>query len=94
MGLFISLEQATRDMRQEAAAAGFYHSDLWAREFARIQLRTVGEMLSGQGFDLPPRPGTTSRRSGSGVRRGGRARWRKLALRTSPPSERHPSWPV
>ena len=57
MGLFISLEQATLDMRQEAAAAGFYHSDLWARDFAKIQLRTVGEMLSGQGFDLPPRPG-------------------------------------
>ena len=57
MGLFISLEQATRDMRQEAAAAGFYHSDLWARDFVKIQLRTVGEMLSGQGFDLPPRPG-------------------------------------
>ncbi len=57
MGLFISLESPTRDMRQEAAAAGFYHSDLWQRDFAKIQLRTVGEMLSGQGFDLPPRPG-------------------------------------
>ena len=58
MGLFISLEPPTRDMRQEAAAAaGFYHSDLWQRDFAKIQLRTVGEMLSGQGFDLPPRPG-------------------------------------
>ena len=57
MGLFISLEPATRDMRQEAAAGGFYQSDLWARDFAKIQLRTVGEMLSGQGFDLPPRPG-------------------------------------
>jgi hypothetical protein len=56
MGLFISLESPTRDMRQEAAAAGFYHSDLWAREFPKIQLRTVGEMLSGRGFDLPPRP--------------------------------------
>ena len=57
MGLFISLEPPTRDMRQEAAAAGFYHSDLWARDFPKIQLRTVGEMLSGQGFELPPRPG-------------------------------------
>ena len=57
MGLFISLEPPTRDMRQEAAAAGFYHSDLWARDYAKIQLRTIGEMLSGQGFDLPPRPG-------------------------------------
>ena len=57
IGLFISLEPPTRDMRQEAAAAGFYHSDLWARDFPKLQLRTVGEMLSGQGFDLPPRPG-------------------------------------
>ena len=56
MGLFISPEPPTRDMRQEAAAAGFFHSDLWAREFPKIQLRTVGEMLSGQGFELPPRP--------------------------------------
>ena len=57
MGLFISLDPLTRDMRLEAASAGFYHSDLWARDFGKIQLRTVGEMLSGQGFDLPPRPG-------------------------------------
>ena len=57
MGLFISLEPPTRDMRQEAASGGFHRSDLWQRDFAKIQLRTVGEMLSGQGFDLPPRPG-------------------------------------
>ena len=56
MGLFISLEPPTRDMRQEAAASGFYHSDLWARDFPKIQLRTVGEMLSENGFELPPRP--------------------------------------
>lgn len=56
MGLFISLEPPTRDMRQEAASAGFFHSDLWAREFPKIQLRTVAEMLSGNGFELPPRP--------------------------------------
>ncbi len=56
LGLFISLEPPTRDMRQEAAAAGFFHSDLWAREFPKVQLRTVGEMLSGNGFELPPRP--------------------------------------
>ena len=38
------------------AASDFFLSDLWAREFPKIQLRTVGEMLSGNGFDLPPRP--------------------------------------
>jgi len=51
LGLFISLEPPTRDMRQEAASAGFFHSDLWAREFPKVQLRTVGEMMSGNGFE-------------------------------------------
>ena len=51
MGLFISLEPPTRDMRQEAAGAGFFHSDLWAQEFSKIQIRTVGEMMSGNGFE-------------------------------------------
>ena len=56
LGLFISLEQPTQPMRREAAAGGVFHSDLWGRDFPRIQIRTIGEMLSGQEFDLPPRP--------------------------------------
>ena len=56
LGLFISLEPPTGPMRSEAASGGLFHSDLWQREFPKIQLRTVSEMLSGQGFELPPRP--------------------------------------
>ena len=52
-GLFISLEEPTRDMRTEAASGGFYHSDLWVRDYPKIQIRTVGEMLNGKGFELP-----------------------------------------
>ncbi len=55
LGLFISLETPTRDMRAEAAGAGFYHSELWQRDYPKIQLRTIDELLAGQGFDLPPR---------------------------------------
>ena len=55
MGLFITLEDPTRDMQTEAASGGFYRSDLWHRDYPRIQIRTVGEMLSGQSFELPPR---------------------------------------
>ena len=55
LGLFITLEAPTRDMRTEAASGGLFHSDLWDRDYPKIQIRTVGEMLSGQGFDLPPR---------------------------------------
>jgi hypothetical protein len=43
-------------MKTEAAAGGLFHSDLWQREFPKIQLRTISEMLAGNGFDLPPRP--------------------------------------
>lgn len=55
MGLFISLEEPTRDMRTEAASGGFFHSDLWDRDYPKIQMRTVGEMLDGPGFELAPR---------------------------------------
>ena len=53
LGLFISLEPPTREMQREAASGGVYHSELWDRDFPKIQLRTIGEMLSGQGFNLP-----------------------------------------
>ncbi len=55
LGLFISLEEPTRDMRKEEAGGGFYRSDLWQRDFPKIQLRTIDELLAGHSFDLPPR---------------------------------------
>ena len=55
LGLFISLEEPTRDMRTEAASGGLFHSDLWQRDFPKIQIRTIAQLLAGQGFDLPPR---------------------------------------
>ena len=55
MGLFITLEESTGPMRTEAVSAGFYHSDIWQRDYPKIQLRTVEELLSGQGFELPAR---------------------------------------
>ena len=55
LGLFISLEEPTRDMRAEEASGGFYHSELWQQDYPQIQLRTIGQLLAGQGFDLPPR---------------------------------------
>ena len=56
MGLFITLAEPTRPMERAAVAAGFYHSELWQRDFPKIQIRTIAQLLTGQGFDLPPRP--------------------------------------
>ena len=55
LGLFISLQEPTRPMREEEASGGFYRSDLWQRDYPKIQIRTISQLLDGQGFDLPPR---------------------------------------
>ena len=54
MGLFITLETPTRPMITEANSAGLYHSDLWQTDYPKIQIRTVGELLEGNGFQMPP----------------------------------------
>ena len=47
-------EEPTKDMRTEAASGGFYHSELWDQDHPKMQIRTIGEMLDGKGFELPP----------------------------------------
>ena len=56
LGLFITLEEPTRDMRTEAVSAGFYRSDVWQRDFPKLQIRTVAELLDGRAFELPQHP--------------------------------------
>lgn len=52
IGVLISLEDATKPMRMEAAAAGFYKSP-W-RNHPRIQILTIAELLKGEIIDYPP----------------------------------------
>ena len=56
LGLFITLEEPTREMRTEAASAGFYHSEIWQRDYPRMQIRTIADLLEGRDFDIPPHP--------------------------------------
>jgi DNA modification methylase len=51
VGVLLSFEEPTAGMRAEAADAGFYESP-WGRH-PRIQLRTIRELLDGQGVDYP-----------------------------------------
>jgi site-specific DNA-methyltransferase (adenine-specific) len=55
LGLFITLEPPTEPMRVEATTAGFHSSPLWEREFPRIQIFTVAELLDGHQPELPSR---------------------------------------
>ena len=45
IGVFLTLEEPTKPMRDAAAQAGSYHSELWNRDYARIQILSVADLL-------------------------------------------------
>jgi site-specific DNA-methyltransferase (adenine-specific) len=54
IGVFITLEEPSQDMKTEAASSGYYHSLLWDRDYPRIQILTIEELLNGKEIDMPP----------------------------------------
>lgn len=56
MGVLISMQKPTRDMRREAASAGFYKSP-WGKQYAKLQVVTVGELLAGRKVEYPDAAG-------------------------------------
>jgi len=58
IGVFLTLENPTKDMRAEAASAGFYHSPNWHKDYPRIQILTVEELLSEVEVRMPPTANT------------------------------------
>ncbi|MDP9412107.1 MAG: restriction endonuclease [Actinomycetota bacterium] len=53
IGVLITMREPTKPMRAEAAGAGFYRSPWDGRDYPRLQLRTVAELLDGKGIDYP-----------------------------------------
>ena len=54
IGVFLSLEPPTRPMIEEAVGKGFYHSPGWNKDYPRLQILTVEDLLVGKTVDLPP----------------------------------------
>ena len=52
IGVLISLEPPSKPMRAEAASAGFYKAP-WGKDYARLQLLTVADLLAGKAVDYP-----------------------------------------
>lgn len=52
IGVLLSLNEPTKEMRAEAAAAGFYAA--WGRQFSRLQLLTITDLLEGKRVEYPP----------------------------------------
>jgi len=51
-GIFITLKEPTKDMKQEAAAAGFY-SDEYRRGIEKLKIITVEQILTGERLRIP-----------------------------------------
>lgn len=54
IGVYLTLEPATKPMIEEAVGAGFYHSPGWNKDYPKIQILTVEELLAGKSVQLPP----------------------------------------
>jgi hypothetical protein len=53
IGVLITLQEPTKQMRQEAIGAGFYDSP-WGTHHPRLQIITIAEMFAGKLVDMPP----------------------------------------
>lgn len=58
MGVFITLQPPTGEMETEAVSAGYYHSPIWDKDYPKIQILTIEELLNGKTVDMPPQTQT------------------------------------
>ncbi len=58
IGVFITLDPPTREMKIEAASAGSYYSPGWHKDYPRLQILTIAELLHGAEVKMPPQFGT------------------------------------
>lgn len=55
IGAFITLQEPTKPMREEAAAAGFYEPEIYLgkKKYPRLQILTINELLNGKQLEFP-----------------------------------------
>jgi len=59
IGVLIILEPPTSPMKVEALDAGFYHSPIYDKDYPKIQILTIEELLHGKTVDMPPQTQTS-----------------------------------
>jgi len=59
LGILITLEPPTKPMQTEAVSAGFYHSPGWNKDYPKIQILTIEDLLRGKTVDMPPQTQTS-----------------------------------
>jgi site-specific DNA-methyltransferase (adenine-specific) len=58
IGVLITLENPSRDMNTEAASTGLYQSEFWNKDYQRLQILTIEQLLAGAEVQMPPETGT------------------------------------
>ena len=58
IGVFITLQEPTKPMLLEAESCGFYHSANWNKDFPKLQIVTIEQLLSGATVQMPPTAAT------------------------------------
>ncbi|MEP7290043.1 MAG: DNA methyltransferase [Chloroflexota bacterium] len=58
LGVFITLEEPSRDMTKEAVTAGFYTSPFTNVNYPKIQILTIAQLLAGSQVQMPSERGT------------------------------------
>ncbi len=53
IGIFVTLQQPTRDMIKEAAGKGLFRSKTFHRDYPTLQIFTIDDLLSGKLPNLP-----------------------------------------
>jgi site-specific DNA-methyltransferase (adenine-specific) len=59
IGVLIALDSPTEPMTSEALEAGYYHSPIWNKDYRKIQIITIEELLHGKTVDMPPQTQTS-----------------------------------
>ncbi len=54
LGVLITLEPPTEPMVNEALSAGYYHSPIWNKDYNKVQILTIEDILTGKNIDMPP----------------------------------------
>ena len=58
LAVLLTLEEPSSEMVKEAVTAGYYHSAFWNKDYPKIQILTIGELLEGKEILMPPASGT------------------------------------
>jgi DNA modification methylase len=54
IGVFITLEPPTSEMKKEAVSAGFYTSPIYGQKYPRLQILCIEDLLKGEKVKMPP----------------------------------------